>query len=46
MKMELKKKDVKKMIKKSDKVAVKKDKMQDKKMMGNTLMKKCKEDKY
>ena len=42
MKKEITKREVKKMIKKSEK----KDIMQDKKMMGNKVMKKAKSDKY
>ena len=42
MKKEVTKKEVKKMIKKSEK----KDIMQDKKMMGNKVLKKMKSDKY
>ena len=46
MKKEITKTDVKKLIKTSAKKAEKKDAMQDKKMLGNCVLKKAKGDKY
>ena len=46
MKKEINKTEVKKLIKTSAKKAEKKDVMQDKKMLGNCVLKKAKGDKY
>lgn len=46
MKNAITKSAVKTMIKKTDKKAVAKDKIQDKKMMGNGVLKKAKDCKY